>query len=998
MYKDRDDYERFWAEVNGLKTDSRRCRPDQATCEALNNLQSIQWEINLDFLVKLFDINFEGGEGTSFQDVEIGLRSGSKYLKKIGKYVHNITAKDALTGGNGDHGGFFDEEFQEEMVTTLDWIKKIVNHNANVFWHAWYCDFRGRLYPRCPGLSPVGGDLDKALIRFKKWKPMGKGANDSRGINWFRRYLHNLMEGVEGPWGRDLARKGISFEAREKWVIKHQDTLMEMGDNPLSEKNVGFLGLNKPKVGKEDLQRVAALIEFDRIMQEYNDKRDWSKVESGLPVSLDGSCNGYQHISTLLRNPKLAKSVNVINGFVDLDDAGDNQDGEEDLGRTKEQGRESEREDGEEKEPDKAMGDLYEIVAQEAKKTKTAKDLKEYLKEMMIQDGNKDDSEAKRLAEEMMDRVFSRKVAKKPTMTRAYGSTSFNRALAGKNQQGAMDQSLPQQRNFDQESKDFRNHISTIAPKFENAWFEYQQNPRSRRNRKGKKEDHYARHAKVVKSRGELARILKKHTESNNREQNEQLLGKYDFRDKKNKKRKLHNLTKSNLMDIIDKEKSIKESIYLDWKDKKNRKKLLKEAKKWGSQYFREEETLSLWAQGSGLHSALSANKELWGLFRYSKESPVDGSGKLWRLQPEITKEVSKAYAEGIDEATGSAYKKFEKIMKDSVRESQGRYPGVRWITKSMRDSDENGFEVSNYYMKTETGGGRRGWPSHPNSCYSHMGSIPDWYSEDKGKKELGNFETEPFSRLRVREKIDRFMSDLDLEVPDFFATWWNRGDDRGRDMALSWLERESEIPGSEEFARKCKALIGHISILVPEYADNEFDIFIAKCGVTSCKWEERSPIASFETKDRREIIEGLENRYSKCGSCGSEIESSVKVGRIDFKAAERGVCPNFIHSLDACHMRTAINQFRSKVGDFGFFAVHDSFGTHACDVEEMKDTVVNTFWEMHRDRSLRYWISNLEGPDGKITLDEEEYEIMSSEKDLKIFRESWGKSEYLIA
>ena len=81
---------------------------------------------------------------------------------------------------------------------------------------------------------------------------------------------------------------------------------------------------------------------------------------------------------------------------------------------------------------------------------------------MMIQDGNKDDSEAKRLAEEMMDRVFSRKVAKKPTMTRAYGSTSFNRALAGKNQQGAMDQSLPQQRNFDQESKDFRNHISTI--------------------------------------------------------------------------------------------------------------------------------------------------------------------------------------------------------------------------------------------------------------------------------------------------------------------------------------------------------------------------------------------------------------------------------------------------------------------------------------------------------------------------------------------------------
>ena len=53
---------------------------------------------------------------------------------------------------------------------------------------------------------------------------------------------------------------------------------------------------------------------------------------------------------------------------------------------------------------------------------------------------------------------------------------------------------------------------------------------------------------------------------------------------------------------------------------------------------------------------------------------------------------------------------------------------------------------------------------------------------------------------------------------------------------------------------------------------------------------------------------------------------------------------------------------------------------------------------QVDAERAEHYWISNLEGPDGKITLDEEEYEIMSSEKDLKIFRESWGKSEYLIA
>ena len=130
-------------------------------------------------------------------------------------------------------------------------------------------------------------------------------------------------------------------------MIEHQNSLMEMGRNPLSDKNREWLGLNKPKAGKEDLQRIAALIEFDRIMREYNnqEEKDWSKIESGHPVSLDGSCNGYQHISTLLRNPNLAKSVNVIPKSSS-------------------------------EEEDKVMGDLYERVARKAKKTNAAVELK----------------------------------------------------------------------------------------------------------------------------------------------------------------------------------------------------------------------------------------------------------------------------------------------------------------------------------------------------------------------------------------------------------------------------------------------------------------------------------------------------------------------------------------------------------------------------------------------------------------------------------------------
>ena len=114
---------------------------------------------------------------------------------------------------------------------------------------------------------------------------------------------------------------------------------------------------------------------------------------------------------------------------------------------------------------------------------------------------------------------------------------------------------------------------------------------------------------------------------------------------------------------------------------------------------------------------------------------------------------------------------------------------------------------------------------------------------------------------------------------------------------------------------------------------------------VKKCGWKgEKRAIETFDKDEREKIETGLLEEIGECSSCGSKnLKTEVKEGRLDYKAAKRGVCPNFIHSLDACHMRTAINQFRTKVEEFGFFAVHDSFGTHACDVEEMRDTVVRT-------------------------------------------------------
>lgn len=55
------------------------------------------------------------------------------------------------------------------------------------------------------------------------------------------------------------------------------------------------------------------------------------------------------------------------------------------------------------------------------------------------------------------------------------------------------------------------------------------------------------------------------------------------------------------------------------------------------------------------------------------------------------------------------------------------------------------------------------------------------------------------------------------------------------------------------------------------------------------------------------------------------------------------GISPNYIHSLDASHMAKVIDQWE---GDFG--AVHDSFSTHACDVEDMLRLTKDVFIKMY--------------------------------------------------
>lgn len=147
----------------------------------------------------------------------------------------------------------------------------------------YFADFRGRLYARTSGVNPQGSDMQKALIRFAEGKPL----NDEVAVKWF------LINGAN-RWGYDKA----SLDDRAKWVQERADLIYGFAEDPIN--NRGWQEADKP------LQFLAWAMEF----KEWTDNPITFK--SHLAVGLDGTCNGLQNFSAMLRDAVGGAATNLI--------------------------------------------------------------------------------------------------------------------------------------------------------------------------------------------------------------------------------------------------------------------------------------------------------------------------------------------------------------------------------------------------------------------------------------------------------------------------------------------------------------------------------------------------------------------------------------------------------------------------------------------------------------------------------------------------------------
>jgi len=203
-------------------------------------------------------------------------------------------------------------------------------------------DFRGRAYcvPAFLNYQSINGA--KALLNFSQGKAITK---ENRGVFWLSVHGANM-------WGNDK----VSFEDREKWTYDNADWIKACAEDPIGNRQW------------EDADNAFQFLAFCDEWNRYTKEGDG--FISHIPVNVDGSCNGLQIYSLLLKDKVAGSLVNCV--------------------------------------PNDVPQDIYGLVKNE-----------------VVKNAEQKSAEGEELATKWLDYGVKRSTCKRPVMTLTYGSTRY---------------------------------------------------------------------------------------------------------------------------------------------------------------------------------------------------------------------------------------------------------------------------------------------------------------------------------------------------------------------------------------------------------------------------------------------------------------------------------------------------------------------------------------------------------------------------------------------
>ena len=146
------------------------------------------------------------------------------------------------------------------------------------FWMPASFDYRGRVYFLNTALNPQGTDFDKSLLYF---------ADEAEPNEWWIGFH------LSTTYGNDKA----TLADRIQWVKDNQALIKRVAEDPI--------GNHEWHEADEPWSFLAACLEYHAIFIAK------TKTTSGLPIGIDATCSGLQHLAAMTKCGRTAALVNV---------------------------------------------------------------------------------------------------------------------------------------------------------------------------------------------------------------------------------------------------------------------------------------------------------------------------------------------------------------------------------------------------------------------------------------------------------------------------------------------------------------------------------------------------------------------------------------------------------------------------------------------------------------------------------------------------------------
>ena len=193
-----------------------------STINAVNRLQNTKWQINENVLnVMLYSVEKNLGLGGLPRNITVNKMPYPFPDKKVKELSEGEL--EVLKAWRKESAAQYEYKVAEDskylgMHRAVSDAVRFRDYSEIYF--AYFLDFRGRIYPKASNLHPQGTKFIKSLLQFAE----GKRIQDIDSEMFL------AMHGAN-TYGNDKE----TFINKHKWVLEHEDAIVECADDPYSE-------------------------------------------------------------------------------------------------------------------------------------------------------------------------------------------------------------------------------------------------------------------------------------------------------------------------------------------------------------------------------------------------------------------------------------------------------------------------------------------------------------------------------------------------------------------------------------------------------------------------------------------------------------------------------------------------------------------------------------------------------------------------------------------